>query len=43
MIEQFQTLTVDGLTGVSTWSASGEVSKEPKVYIIKNGAYELMD
>ena len=23
--------------------ASGEVSKEPKVYIIKNGAYELMD
>ncbi len=43
MIQQFQTLTVDGLTGVSTWSASGEVSKEPKVYIIKNGAYELMD
>lgn len=43
MIEQFQTLTVDGLTGVSTWSASGEVSKDPKVYIIKNGAYELMD
>ena len=43
MIEQFQTLTVDGLTGVSTWSASGEVTKEPKVYIIKNGAYELMD
>ena len=43
LIAQFQTLTVDGLTGVSTWSASGEVNKEPKVYIIKNGAYELMD
>lgn len=43
MIEQFQTLTVDGLTGVSTWSSNGEVNKAPKVYVIKSGAYELMD
>lgn len=40
MIEQFQTLTVDGLTGQLTWAASGEVTKTPKVYVIKDAKYE---
>ena len=32
--------SVDGLTGPNmTWSANGEVNKDPKVYIIKDGAY----
>lgn len=35
--EQF---TMDGLTGEGmVWSASGEVSRDPKVYEIKDGAY----
>ncbi len=32
--------SVDGLTGGNmTWSANGEVNKDPKVYVIKDGAY----
>ena len=29
MIEQMQKLTIEGLTGTMTWSATGEVSKTP--------------
>lgn len=33
-------ITVDGLTGAGmTWSASGEVNKEPMAVVIKNGQY----
>lgn len=40
MIEQFTTMTFDGLTGEGmTWSESGEVSKSPKAMIIQDGAY----
>ena len=36
--------TYDGLTGTGmTWSDTGEVSKEPKGMVIKNGAYVGMD
>ena len=36
--------TFSGLTGKNMkWSASGEVSKDPKGMIIKNGVYEPMD
>ena len=36
--------TYDGLTGTGmTWSETGEVSKEPKGMVIKNGAYVGMD
>ena len=31
-----------GLTGESTWSTTGEVSKKPKGVLIKNGVYEAM-
>ena len=40
MIAQFTTMTFDGVTGTSvTWAANGEVSKEPKAVIIKEGVY----
>lgn len=37
------TVTVDGLTGEGmTWNAEGEVNKDPKAVVIKNGAYVAM-
>ena len=40
LIEQFTTMSFDGLTGNNmTWSSNGEVSKEPKAVIIENGVY----
>ena len=39
LIAQFQDLTVDGLTGTMTWSATGEVTKTPTAVIIKDGVY----
>ncbi len=36
-------ITVDGLTGIGmTWAATGEVNKEPKAMVIKDGAYALI-
>ncbi len=44
MIEQFTTMTFDGLTGTGvTWDATGAVSKSPKGMVIKNGAYAGLD
>lgn len=41
MIEQFTTMTFDGVTGSGmTWSTIGEVSKMPKAVVIENGEYE---
>ena len=40
MIEQFTSMTFDGLTGEGmTWDATGAVSKSPKGMVIENGAY----
>ncbi|MBR2627056.1 MAG: ABC transporter substrate-binding protein [Peptococcaceae bacterium] len=40
MIEQFTTMSFDGLTGEgATWDANGQVSKDPKGMVIQNGAY----
>ncbi len=40
LIEAMTTITVDGLTGDGmTWSATGEVAKDPKAMEIQNGAY----
>ncbi|MBD5147777.1 MAG: ABC transporter substrate-binding protein [Oscillibacter sp.] len=40
MIEQFTTMTFDGITGHgATWSTGGAVSKEPTVVVIENGVY----
>ncbi len=39
---EFTTMSFGGTTGENqTWDASGMISKAPKVYVIKNGAYEL--
>ena len=44
MIEQFTTMTFDGLTGESmTWDTTGAVSKSPKGMVIENGAYVGLD
>ena len=40
LVEQFTTMTFDGLTGAGmTWAATGEVSKAPMAVIIENGVY----
>ena len=44
MIEQFTTMTFDGLPGEGmTWDATGAVSKSPKGMVIKDGAYVGLD
>lgn len=44
MIEQFTSMSFDGLTGGSmTWNAEGQVAKDPKGMVIQNGAYVGMD
>ena len=43
MIEQMQKLTIEGLTGTMTWSATGEVSKTPTAVKIENGVYVGME
>ena len=44
MIQQFTTMTFDGLTGDGmTWDTNGQVSKSPKGMIIENGAYVGLD
>ena len=40
MIEQFTSMSFDGLTGKGmTWAATGEVSKSPMAVVIENGVY----
>ena len=39
LIPAMTEITVDGLTGTLSWSANGEVSKEPAAYVIQNGEY----
>ena len=44
MIEQFTSMTFDGLTGDGmTWDATGAVSKSPKGMVIENGTYVGLD
>ena len=44
MIEQFTSMTFDGLTGEGmTWAAEGTVTKSPKGMVIQNGAYVGLD
>ena len=40
MIEQFTTMSFDGLTGTEiTWSSDGAVSKDPRGMVIQDGVY----
>ena len=44
MIEQFTTMTFNGVTGDNVrWMKNGEVTKDPKGMVIKNGAYVGLD
>ena len=44
MEEQMMSLKYDGLTGSGmTWSENGDVDKEPKAVIVKDGAYTSAD
>ncbi len=43
LLEQFPTLQIAGLTGQLSWAATGEVTKVPTVYVIKDGAYAMVD
>lgn len=44
MIGQFTTMTFNGLTGGNmTWKPNGEISKDPKGMVIRNGAYAGLD
>ncbi len=44
MIEQFTSMTFDGITGEGmTWAADGTVSKSPKGMVISGGAYVGLD
>ena len=44
MIEQFTSMTFNGVTGENVkWMANGEVTKDPKGMVIKNGAYVGLD
>lgn len=39
LIDEFTSMTFEGLTGTATWAKNGEVSKSPKAVIIENGTY----
>ena len=44
MIEQFTSMTFDGLTGTGmTWNTEGQVTKSPKGMVIQDGAYVGLD
>ncbi len=43
LIAQFPTLQVDGLTGQLSWAATGEVTKTPTVYVVKDGIYQMVE
>ncbi len=43
LIEQFATLQISGLTGELKWQTTGEVNKDPAVYVIKDGAYQKVE
>ena len=43
LIAQFPTLEINGLTGKLSWDVSGAVTKDPTVYVIKDGAYAMVE
>ncbi|MGN1370091.1 MAG: ABC transporter substrate-binding protein [Aristaeellaceae bacterium] len=43
LIAQFPTLQISGLTGELAWAATGEVTKTPAVYVVKDGIYAKVD
>ena len=43
LIGQFPSLQISGLTGELAWAATGEVTKTPAVYVVKDGIYAKVD
>ena len=43
LIAQFPSLQVSGLTGELAWAATGEVTKTPAVYVVKDGIYAKVE
>ncbi len=43
LLAQFPTLEIAGLTGQLSWAPTGEVTKVPTVYVIKDGAYAMVE
>ena len=44
LIAQFTRFSFDGVTGTNmTWSTNGQVSKDPRVFVIKNGGYVALN
>ncbi len=43
LIAEFPNLHISGLTGELSWAATGEVTKTPAVYVVKDGVYAKVD
>ena len=43
LLAYFPELEVNGLTGKLTWNETGAVTKDPTVYVIKDGAYAMVE
>ena len=43
LISVFPSLQINGLTGQLSWAPTGEVTKVPTVYVIKDGAYAMVE
>ena len=43
LLAEFPNLQLEGLTGKLSWNASGAVTKDPTVYVIKDGAYAMVE
>lgn len=43
LIAEFPNLHISGLTGELSWAATGEVTKTPAVYVVKDGVYSKVD
>ena len=43
LLAEFPNLAINGLTGKLTWNETGAVTKDPTVYVIKDGAYAMVE
>lgn len=43
LIAEFPNLHISGLTGELSWASTGEVTKTPAVYVVKDGVYAKVD
>ena len=43
LLAEFPNLEIVGLTGKLSWDATGAVTKDPTVYVIKDGSYAMVE